>query len=432
MRQDEDVLDTWFSSALWPFSTLGWPEDTEDLKYFYPTNVLVTGYDIITFWVSKMIFSGIEQVGKIPFEKVFIHGLVRDSQGRKMSKSLGNGVDPLEVIKEYGADALRFTLANGNSPGNDMRYYPERVEAARNFANKLWNAARFVMMNLDIEKIELPEASKLQVEDKWLLDKFNTLVSEVTANIENYELGVALAKLYDFIWDIFCDWYIELVKTRLFDKENPTNKTAQQVISFVLSNTLKLLHPFMPFITEEIWLTLPHDGESIMVSKWPVSCDCMKFTEESADFEKIIAAIRAIRTRRTEMKVPVSRRTKLFVDTPYPELFKASEGFFDKLASVTNVEIVSDYADEGAVTLITDGAKLYIPVADMVDFAEERERLTKEKAKLEGEVTRLEKKLSNAEFVSKAPEKVVAVEREKLEKYKTQLADTVEALEKIK
>ncbi len=432
VRQDEDVLDTWFSSALWPFSTLGWPEETEDLKYFYPTSVLVTGYDIITFWVSKMIFSGIEQVGEIPFKYVLIHGLVRDSQGRKMSKSLGNGVDPLEVIKEYGADALRFTLANGNSPGNDMRYYPERVEAARNFANKLWNAARFVMMNLDIETISLPEASQLMTEDKWLLDKYNTLVGEVTANIDNYELGVALAKLYDFIWDIFCDWYIELVKPRLFDKDNATNKSAQQVISFVLSNTLKLLHPFMPFITEEIWLTLPHDGESIMISKWPESCDCMKFEKESADFEKIIGAIRAIRTRRTEMKVPVSRRTKLFVDTPYPELFESSAGFFDKLASVTNVEIVSDYSDDGAVTLITDGAKLYIPVADMVDFAEEKERLTKEKDKLEGEVSRLEKKLSNPEFVSKAPEKVVAIEREKLEKYRAQLTDTVEALEKIK
>ncbi len=432
IRQDEDVLDTWFSSALWPFSTLGWPEETEDLKYFYPTSVLVTGYDIITFWVSKMIFSGIEQVGKIPFEKVFIHGLVRDSQGRKMSKSLGNGVDPLEVIKEFGADALRFTLTSGNSPGNDMRYYPERVEAARNFANKLWNAARFVMMNLDIDKIERPDSAELLAEDKWLIDKYNTLVSEVTANIDNYELGVALGKLYDFIWDIFCDWYIELVKPRLFDKENPTNKTAQSVISFVLSNILKLLHPFMPFITEEIWLTLPHEGESIMVSEWPKACDCMKYEKESADFEKIIGAIRAIRARRTEMKVPVSRRTQLFVDTPYPELFKASTGFFDKLASVTTLEIVSDYTDDGAVTLITDGAKLYIPVADMVDFAEERERLTKERDKLQDEVLRLEKKLANNEFVSKAPEKVVAVEREKLEKYKAQLKDTLDALGKIK
>ncbi len=432
VRQDEDVLDTWFSSALWPFSTLGWPEDTEDLKYFYPTSVLVTGYDIITFWVSKMIFSAIEQVGNIPFKDVLIHGLVRDSQGRKMSKSLGNGIDPLEIIRDYGADALRFTLANGNSPGNDMRFYQERVESARNFANKLWNAARFVMMNLDIVELSLPDASELQTEDKWLLDTYNRLVKEVTANIDNYELGVALAKLYDFIWDVFCDWYIELAKSRLFDKENPTNKTAQKVISFVLSGTLKLLHPFMPFITEEIWLTLPHEGESIMVSDWPKVSDSMSFEKESADFEKIISAIRAIRTRRTEMKVPVSRKTKLFVSTPYPELFKNSALFFDKLASVTSVEIVDDYTDEDAVTLITDGAKLFIPVADMVDFAEEKERLTKEKEKLENEVGRLEKKLGNDEFVKKAPEKVVAAEREKLEKYKAQLKDTVSALEKIK
>ena len=379
-----------------------------------------------------MIFSAIEQVGNIPFKDVLIHGLVRDSQGRKMSKSLGNGIDPLEIIRDYGADALRFTLANGNSPGNDMRFYQERVESARNFANKLWNAARFVMMNLDIEKLSLPDASELQAEDKWLLDTYNRLVKEVTVNIDNYELGVALAKLYDFIWDVFCDWYIELAKSRLFDKENPTNKTAQKVISFVLSGTLKLLHPFMPFITEEIWLTLPHEGESIMVSDWPKASDGMSFEKESADFEKIISAIRAIRTRRTEMKVPVSRKTKLFVSTPFPELFKNSALFFDKLASVTSVEIVDDYTDEDAVTLITDGAKLFIPVADMVDFAEEKERLTKEKEKLENEVGRLEKKLGNDEFVKKAPEKVVAAEREKLEKYKAQLKDTVSALEKIK
>ena len=432
MRQDEDVLDTWFSSALWPFSTLGWPEETEDLKYFYPTNVLVTGYDIITFWVSKMIFSAIEQVGDIPFKYVLIHGLVRDSQGRKMSKSLGNGIDPLEIIRDYGADALRFTLANGNSPGNDMRFYQERVESARNFANKLWNAARFVMMNLDINELSLPEKEDLQPEDKWLLDTFNTLVKEVTLNIESYELGVALAKLYDFIWDVFCDWYIELVKSRLFDKASTSNASAQKVISYVLSNTLKLLHPFMPFITEEIWLTLPHESESIMISEWPKASKDLEFESESRDFERIISAIRAIRTRRTEMKVPVSRKTKLFVVTEYPELFKNSAVFFDKLASVTDVNIVKEYTGEDAVTLITDGATLYIPVADMIDFAEEKERLTKEKEKLENEVSRLEKKLSNDEFVKKAPEKVVMIEREKLEKYKAQLENTLEALLKIK
>jgi len=432
MHQDEDVLDTWFSSALWPFSTLGWPDKTEDLDYFYPTSVLVTGYDIITFWVSKMIFSGIEQMNKIPFRYVFIHGLVRDSQGRKMSKSLGNGIDPLDIIDKYGADALRFTLATGNSPGNDMRFYTERVEAARNFANKLWNASRFVRMNLDIDTLELPDNKDLRSEDKWLLTAFNTLVQEVTANIDKYELGIALAKVYDFIWDVFCDWYIELVKPRLSNKEDPSNKAAQQVISWTLSETLKLLHPFMPFITEEIWLSLPHEGESIMISKWPEADASRTFEEDSREFEKIISAIRAIRLRRTEMNVPPSRRAKLYVVSDSARLFEDSSAFLEKLASVSEVISVNEYTDADSVAIITDSANLYIPMADMVDFDKELERLEKELAKAEKEISVFEKKLSNQDFISRAPAQVVEGERAKLEKYRAQRESTAQEIEKIR
>ena len=432
MHQDEDVLDTWFSSALWPFSTLGWPDKTDDLDYFYPTSVLVTGYDIITFWVSKMIFSGIEQMNKIPFRYVFIHGLVRDSQGRKMSKSLGNGIDPLDIIDKYGADALRFTLATGNSPGNDMRFYLERVEASRNFANKLWNASRFVRMNLDIDTLALPDNSELRSEDKWLLTAFNTLTTEVTANIDKYELGIALAKVYDFIWDVFCDWYIELVKPRLSNKEDPSNKAAQQVISWTLSETLKLLHPFMPFITEEIWLSLPHDGESIMISKWPEADASRTFEAESREFEKVISAIRAIRLRRTEMNVPPSRKAKLYVVSESAGLFEASAAFLEKLASVSEVIPVSEYTDADSVAIITDSANLYIPMADMVDFDKELERLEKELAKAEKEISVFEKKLSNADFISRAPAQVVEGERAKLEKYKAQRESTAQEIEKIR
>ena len=432
MRQDEDVLDTWFSSALWPFSTLGWPDKTEDLDYFYPTSVLVTAYDIITFWVSKMIFSGIEQMNKIPFKYVFIHGLVRDSQGRKMSKSLGNGIDPLDIIDKYGADALRFTLATGNSPGNDMRFYFERVEASRNFANKLWNASRFVHMNLDIDTIGLPEVGELRAEDKWLLTAFNKLVGEVTANIDKYELGIALQKVYDFIWDIFCDWYIELVKPRLSNKEDPSNKAAQKVILWTLSETLKLLHPFMPFITEEIWLSFPHAEESIMISKWPEINEEYTFESEAQEFEKIISAIRAIRLRRTEMNVPPSRRAKLFVVSDFADLFKASAAFLEKLASVSEVIAVDEYKDADSVAIITDSANLYIPLADMVDFEKELERLEKELLKAEKEISVFERKLSNADFVARAPEAVVAGERAKLEKYKAQREGCLAEIEKIR
>ncbi len=432
IHQDEDVLDTWFSSALWPFSTLGWPEKTEDLDYFYPTSVLVTAYDIITFWVSKMIFSGIEQMKEIPFKYVFIHGLVRDSQGRKMSKSLGNGIDPLEVIDKYGADALRFTLATGNSPGNDMRFNFERVEASRNFANKLWNASRFVRMNLDIDTLSLPDVSELRAEDKWLLNAFNILVSEVSANIDKYELGIALAKVYDFIWDIFCDWYIELVKPRLANKEDVSNKAAQQVISWTLSETLKLLHPFMPFITEEIYLSLPHDCESIMISEWPRTSDALKFEETAEEFEKIISAIRAIRLRRNEMNVLPSRKTKLYVVSEFSKLFVDSSAFLEKLASVSEVIALDEYTDADSVAIITDSANLYIPMADMVDFDKELERLEKELAKAEKEMGIFEKKLSNTEFVSRAPAAVVEAERAKLEKYKAQRESALKEIEKIR
>lgn len=432
VKQDEDVLDTWFSSALWPFSTLGWPDKTEDLSYFYPTSVLVTAYDIITFWVSKMIFSGLEQMGERPFRYVFIHGLVRDSQGRKMSKSLGNGIDPLELVEQYGADALRFTLATGNSPGNDMRFTYERVEASRNFANKLWNAARFVMMNLDRTELVTPSVSELNMEDKWILHRHRILVGEVTENIEKYELGIAVSKLYDFIWDVFCDWYIELSKTRLGTKGTEDNRTAQQVILYVLSNTLKLLHPFMPFITEEIWLALPHEGESIMISSWPKAEDAFVFEEESGAFEKIIAAIRAIRNRRTEMNVPMSKKAKLFVETQYEEWFLKSEGFFERLAGVSELILTKDYRGENSVAIVTDSARMFIPLKEMIDTEKEERRLQKEKTRLEEEIRRLNGKLSNPDFLAKAPAQVVGAEQEKLKQYGEMLNNTREALERLR
>ncbi|MBQ9939924.1 MAG: valine--tRNA ligase [Clostridia bacterium] len=430
--QEEDVLDTWFSSALWPFSTLGWPEKTEDLEYFYPTNVLVTAYDIITFWVSKMIFSALEFMDEKPFKYVLIHGLVRDEQGRKMSKSLGNGIDPLEIVDKYGADALRFTLATGNSPGNDMRFSEKRVEASRNFANKIWNAARFILMNLDIEEFNQPDISKLEDEDKWILNAYNTLVGEVTENIEKYELGIAVSKLYDFIWDVFCDWYIEMVKPRLSAKGTETNITAQNTIVYVFSNTLKLLHPIMPFITEEIWLTLPHIGESIMISDWPVVNSDFKFTEETEKIECIIDAIKAIRNRRAEMNVPPSRKAHIYIETSYKDIYKDSSVFFEKLASASGITITDNYSDENSVSIITDNAKFYIPLNEMLDYAKELERLTKEKEKTQGEIDRIEKKLSNKDFVAKAPAAVVAAENEKLEKYKETLANIISAIERIK
>ncbi len=430
VHQDEDVLDTWFSSALWPFSTLGWPDKTPELDYFYPTSVLVTGYDIIFFWVARMIFSAMEHTGKAPFEHVFIHGLVRDSQGRKMSKSLGNGIDPLEIVEKYGADALRFTLATGNAPGNDMRFYIERVEAGRNFANKMWNAARFTLMNLDIDENRLPAASELATEDKWILSRYNTVVKEVSENLDKFELGIALSKLYDFIWDDFCDWYIELVKPRLFDKENSSGKTAQYVLTYVLSNTMKLLHPFMPFITEEIWRHLPHEGESIVISEYPVFRDDLVFEKDEKDMRLIMDAISAVRNRRSEMNVPPSKKAKVIIVTDMPEVFSKGSIFFEKLASASETVITADKSgiDENAVLVVVDGAEIFIPLDELVDRKQELERLEAEKKKLEGEIKRVEGKLSNQGFVSKAPAKVVEEERAKGEKYRGMLEKVLQSI----
>ncbi len=423
VHQDEDVLDTWFSSALWPFSTLGWPDKTEDLDYFYPTSVLVTGYDIIFFWVSRMVFSAMEHTGKAPFRHVFIHGLVRDSQGRKMSKSLGNGIDPLEIIEQYGADALRFTLATGNAPGNDMRFYIERVEASRNFANKIWNASRFTLMNLDITENKLPDISELQLEDKWILSRYNDTVKAVTENIDKFELGVALSNLYDFIWDTFCDWYIELVKPRLFDKENATGKTAQYVLTYVLSNTMKLLHPFMPFITEEIWQHLPHEGESIMISRYPEYDEKFNFKAEESAMRLIMDAITAIRNRRAEMNVPPSKKAKTIIVTDKTDVFEKGKIFFEKLASASETVVQSDKSgiDANAVNVVVPSAEIFLPLDELVDKDKELQRLQAEKKKLEGEIKRVEGKLNNQGFVSKAPQKVIDEEKAKGVKYREML-----------
>ena len=430
MRQDEDVLDTWFSSALWPFSTLGWPEKTKDLEYYYPTSTLVTGYDIITFWVSRMIFSGLEHTGKAPFNTVLIHGLVRDEQGRKMSKSLGNGVDPLEVIAKYGADALRFTLVTGNSPGNDMRYSDKKVEASGNFANKIWNASRFMLMNLDDDtKPVIPE--KLGLEDKWILSKFNTTVAEVTANLDKFELGVASAKLYEFVWDVLCDWYIELVKPRLFEKDTESCKNAQSVLLYVLSGTLKLLHPFMPFITECIWSHLGFD-KPLIIAEWPQYDESLNFRAECGAMERVIAAIRALRNVRAQMNVPPSKKAKLYVVSEYADSFNADTAvFFTKLASASEVVLVDAYDADGSVSVVSDGAKLYIPMAEIVDLEKERARLEKEKENAEKEIARVNGKLSNASFTDKAPAAVVEAERAKLAKYTEMLANVKDMLAKL-
>ncbi len=433
MRQDPDTLDTWFSSALWPFSTLGWPDKTEEMDYFYPTSVLVTGYDIIPFWVMRMMFSGLEHTGQVPFDKVFIHGLVRDSQGRKMSKSLGNGIDPLEIISEYGADALRFTLATGNSPGNDMRFYTERVEASRNFANKIWNASRFLMMNLSIDKIELPDESDLRLEDKWILSEYNTLVKEVTENLDKFELGIAVSKLYDFIWDNYCDWYIELVKPRLYEKDG-ADKTAQNVLSFVLIGALKLLHPFMPFITEEIFQSLPTGEDSIMVSKWPEYNASLDFANAKKRMEVVMDAIRSVRNIRSQMNVVPSRKAKLIIVTDNKAVFEDTGIYFEKLASASET-VVTDSADavgENAVNVVVEGGTIYIPLDELVDRSKEIERLEKELKVLEAEIKRVEGKLSNAGFVAKAPAHVVEEEKAKGEKYAKMLAEVKNSLEKLK
>ena len=449
MTQDPDTLDTWFSSALWPFSTLGWPENTDDLKYFFPTNTLVTGYDIITFWVSRMIFSSLEYINEVPFDTVLIHGLVRDAQGRKMSKSLGNGIDPLEIIDKYGADALRFALATGNSPGNDMRFSDEKIEAARNFANKLWNAARFVLMNLTIDKIEEPDKSKLAVEDKWILTKLEECVKSVNTNLDKYELGVALSSIYDFLWDYYCDWYIELTKTSITPKSNESSMsaeltktsvssedkerslTAQNTLAYVLRETLKLLHPFMPFITEEIYSSLPGEEGFIMVKDYPEYREDFTFAAAEEDMNRIIDAIKAIRVRRNEMGVVPSRKAKLFVETKYPETFSGATAFFERLASAASLEVVEDYADENAVKIITDSATIHIPLGDLVDFEAERARLKKELDAMESEIKRAEGKLSNEGFVSRAPAAVVEAEKAKLEKYKEKRDSIKEAIAKL-
>ncbi len=420
MRQESDVLDTWFSSALWPFSTLGWPEKTADLERYYPTDTLVTGYDIITFWVSRMIFSGLEHMDQKPFSTVFIHGLVRDAQGRKMSKSLGNGIDPLKIIDEFGADALRFALATGNAPGNDMRFSDEKIESARNFANKLWNASRFVLMNLteeDEELITLPDDASLAIEDKWIITRLHETVKSVNNNIENYELGIALAEIYSFTWDLFCDWYIEMAKSRIFATGTPESLTAKRVLVYVLSSILKLLHPYMPFITEEIFMSLPHREESIMIAEYPRECDIKSYPRESDDVDRIIACITAIRARRAEMNVPPSKRAKLYVVTKYRATFTETAKILEKLASASEVILTDSYDSDDAVAIATDIGHLYIPLAEVIDFEKEKARLTAEMKKNDGEIERIERKLQNEGFVSKAPEAVIAGERAKLSKY---------------
>ena len=426
IERDPDVLDTWFSSALWPFETLGWPDKNPDLDYFYPTDVLVTGYDIIFFWVARMIFSGCEHTGKTPFHTVLIHGLVRDDKGRKMSKSLGNGIDPLEMISKYGCDALRMNMITGNSPGNDMRFYVERCEAMRNFANKLWNASRYVLMNLGEDFVpQLPK--ELEIADKWVLSKLNTLIAEVTDNMERYELGIAVQKIYDFIWDTYCDWYIELTKARLYSEDASRKNTALQVLVYVLDQTLRLLHPFMPFITEEIWQSLPQRQTALIVAQWPVSSEELNFATEEAHMESVMNAIRAIRNRRAEMNVPPSKKATLYVLTAAPQVFAQGEGFIQRLAYADKVELLEKEPENlnGLVTCATADAKLYIPMGQLVDIAKEQERIGKELEKARKNLASLNGKLSNENFISRAPEAVVNAEREKAKK----ATDLIAALE---
>ena len=434
IHQEEDVLDTWFSSALWPFSTLGWPdESSEDFKYFYPTDVLVTGYDIIFFWVARMIFSACEHTGKPPFHTVFIHGLVRDDKGRKMSKSLGNGIDPLEMADQYGADALRFNLITGNSPGNDMRFYTERCEAMRNFANKIWNASRFLMMNLTIDRCELP--GRLELEDKWILSKLNSVIPEVTENMERYELGVAAQKVYDFIWDSYCDWYIELTKTRLQGEDEDSKLRAQQVLCYVLTETLKLLHPFMPFITEEIWQALPHSGDYLMLQQWPQHRIELDFPEEEKAMELIMDAIRGVRARRAEMNVPPSKKAQLTVSTLERAVFEQGIPFLKRLAYASDVTVegVADAGSDdamtaqGMVTVTTHAARLFMPLAELVDLEKEKARIEKELKKNRAELDKLEAKLGNPGFVNKAPAHVVEAEQDRAEKLRALLAKLEES-----
>ena len=435
LTRDEDVLDTWFSSGLWPFSTLGWPDlDSEDLKYWYPTTDMVTGYDIIFFWVARMVVSGMEQMKKEPFKTVFIHGLVRDDKGRKMSKSLGNGIDPLEMAEKYGADALRFNLITGNSPGNDMRFYVEKCEAMRNFANKIWNASRYVLMNLTVEENGLPDAADLEIEDKWVLSKLNTLIKEVTENMDAYELGVASAKVYDFIWDTYCDWYIELTKARLYGEDEKSKLAAQKVLVYVLDQFLRLLHPFMPFITEEIWQAIPHEGRFLMLADWPKYDENLNFSIEAAHMESVMNAIRSIRNRRAEMNVPPSKKSTLYVVSDKGEIFRQGTGFICRLAYADQV-IICDSDPEGhenMVCVVTNDAKLYIPLEELIDFEKELARIEKEKANCLKQIAMFEGKLSNEAFVSRAPEKVVAEQREKLEKNRALLAQLEESEKRLR
>ena len=435
--QDEDTLDTWFSSALWPFSTLGWPEKTEELEYFYPTSVLVTGYDIIFFWVIRMVFSGFEHMGAKPFDKVLFHGLIRDSQGRKMSKSLGNGIDPLEVIEKYGADALRLTLITGNAPGNDMRFYWERVEASRNFANKVWNASRFIMMNLDkAEDIDNVDMSKLTQADKWILSKVNTLAKEVTDTMDKFDLGIAVSKIYDFIWEEFCDWYIEMVKPRLYNEEDETKAAALWTLKTVLINSLKLLHPYMPFITEEIFITLQDKEESIMISKWPEYDEALNFKDDEQAVEVIKEAVKSIRNVRAEMNVPPSKKAKVYVVTESKDVanvFESSKTFFATLGYASEV-IVTDTKegiDPDAVSAVTSAAVIYIPFAELVDIEKELERLKNEEKKLEGELKRVNGMLANEKFVSKAPQAKIDEEKAKLEKYTNMMEQVKERIAQL-
>ncbi|MBE6778076.1 MAG: valine--tRNA ligase [Ruminococcaceae bacterium] len=428
MTQDPDTLDTWFSSALWPFSTLGWPDNTEELDYFYPTDTLVTGYDIIGFWVSRMIFSGLAYTGKSPFKTVLIHGLVRDSQGRKMSKSLGNGVDPLEEIDKYGADALRFMLATGNSPGNDMRYMTDKVEASRNFANKLWNAARFILMNLEGHTVTLSLPDTLTLEDKWILSKFNDLTRAVTENLEKFELGIAVQKLYDFIWDNFCDWYIELCKSRL---QSDGADNARQVLVYVMTGMLKLLHPFMPFITEEIWQSLPHEGETLMCACWPTYDETLSFPGEEKEMERIMEAIRGIRNRRAEMNVPPSKKADLYIETAFADTFTAGIPFLQRLASAADVKVGESFAVEGTVNIVTADATVKIPLNELVDKAAELARLEKEKANVQKQLDGVRARLNNKAFTDKAPEAVVNGAKAQAAQLEEKLALLIQSMEQM-
>ncbi|MGM9554051.1 MAG: valine--tRNA ligase [Faecousia sp.] len=435
ITRDEDVLDTWFSSALWPFETLGWPDtEAEDFKYFYPTDVLVTGYDIIFFWVARMIFSACKQTGKPPFHTVLIHGLVRDDKGRKMSKSLGNGIDPLEMIDRFGSDALRMNMITANSPGNDMRFYVERCEAMRNFANKLWNASRYVLMNLSVEKNELPDLSKLETADKWILSKLNTLIADVTENLDKYELGIAVQKVYDFIWDSYCDWYIELTKARLYGEDEESKLVAQQVLLYVLDQILRLMHPFMPFITEEIWQAIPHEGEALIIAHWPVPREELSFKAEENAMESIMNAIRAVRNRRAEMNVPPSKKCTLYIVTEKAELFAGGEGFITRLAYADEVRISAAEPEgyESMASCVTHDAALYMPMNQLVDVEKELARIAKEKEKTEKMLAAIRGKLNNEGFVAKAPETVVNAEREKAEKFEALLKQLNESEARLK